>query len=83
MPQITGRRCSRDLVLLVASAIIGLPAALLAACPIKGQLFGLDPRDPLTFTCAVGVLLGAGAVAGFLPAWGAASKEPTMALRCE
>ena len=71
------------LVMLAAGATVGLPAALAAARLIKSQLFGLDPSDPSTVACAAVVLFGAGALAGFLPAWRAASVEPTLALRSE
>jgi ABC-type antimicrobial peptide transport system permease subunit len=71
------------LVLLAAGAAIGVPAALAAARLIKSLLFGLDPSDPLTIACATVVLFAAGALAGFLPAWRAASVQPTQALRCE
>jgi predicted permease len=68
-------------VLLVAGAAIGVPAALAAARLIKNLLFGLTPSDPLTIACATAVLCAAGALAGFLPARRAASLEPTLALR--
>jgi predicted permease len=71
------------LVLLAAGVAVGVPAALMAARLIKSLLFGLGPSDPLTITCAIVVLFFSGAVAGFLPAWRAASIEPTLALRSE
>jgi predicted permease len=71
------------LALLAAGAAIGVPAALAAARLIKSLLFGLEPSDPLTITCATAVLFAAGALAGFLPARRAASIEPTLALRSE
>lgn len=71
------------LVLLVAGAAIGVPAALAAARLLKSQLFALDPSDPLTIACATVVLFAAGALAGFLPSRRAASVEPTLALRSD
>jgi ABC-type antimicrobial peptide transport system permease subunit len=44
-------------------------------------LFGLAPRDPLTFTTAVLVLLFAGLIAGWVPARRAARIDPVSALR--
>ncbi len=71
------------LVLLIAGAAVGIPAALAAARLIKSLLFAVGPSDPLTIACATLVLFAAGALAGFLPAWRAASVEPTLALRSE
>jgi putative ABC transport system permease protein len=48
---------------------------------IAAMLYGLEPRDPLTFAGAA-VLLGAiSAVAGWLPAWRASRLEPAQVLR--
>jgi predicted permease len=44
-------------------------------------LFGLAPRDPLTFTTAVLVLVFAGLLAGWFPARRAARIDPVSALR--
>jgi ABC-type antimicrobial peptide transport system permease subunit len=44
-------------------------------------LFGMTPRDPLTFTIAVLALLLAGLVAGWFPARRAARIDPVSALR--
>jgi predicted permease len=71
------------LLLLVAGAAVGVPAALAAARLIKSLLFAVDPSDPLTIACATLVLFAAGGLAGFLPARRAASVEPTLALRSE
>jgi predicted permease len=69
------------LLLLAGGTVIGLSAALAAGRLIRSFLFGLSPWDPLTITCAIFILLAAGALAGFLPARRAASAEPTTALR--
>lgn len=71
------------LVLLAAGAVIGVPAALATARLVKTLLFGLDPWDLLTITCAMIAPFAAGAFASFLPARRAASAEPTLALRCD
>jgi ABC-type lipoprotein release transport system permease subunit len=44
-------------------------------------LFGLRPRDPLTFSMACGVLVLAAVAAGWLPARRAARTDPIRALR--
>jgi ABC-type lipoprotein release transport system permease subunit len=57
--------------------------ALALAELIRSQLFGLDPRDPLTLVGATLVLTVAAGLAGFLPAYRASSVNPTTALRQE
>jgi ABC-type lipoprotein release transport system permease subunit len=57
--------------------------ALALADLLRSQLFGLDPRDPLTLLGAALVLTVAGGLAGFLPAFRASSVNPTTALRQE
>jgi predicted permease len=46
-------------------------------------LFGLSPEDPPTIAFATGLLLLASVIAGFVPAWRAASIEPVCALRIQ
>lgn len=70
-------------VMLVAGLGVGVPLALVLADLIRSQLFGLDPRDPLTLLGAALVLTVAGGLAGFLPAFRASSVNPTTALRQE
>jgi len=74
----------REVVVLIAAGVVaGVPAALAAAHLVKNILFGLEPSDPMTIVGAVVVLFTAGGLAGLLPAWRAASVEPTVALRSE
>jgi predicted permease len=71
------------LTLVGVGVVIGLPAAMLASQLLASQLFGLRPRDPLTFS-AVCLVLALVAVAGsYLPARRAASVDPMQALRTE
>lgn len=62
---------------------IGIPLALLAGRLVSGQLYGVQPYDPLSLGLAVLILAGAAALAGFIPARRAASIEPMKALRTE
>jgi putative ABC transport system permease protein len=61
----------------------GLPGALLAASAIRGLLFGVPPFDVATFAAAMTLLLGASAVASWLPARRAMRIDPSEALRTE
>jgi ABC-type antimicrobial peptide transport system permease subunit len=70
-------------VIIGAGLLAGLLLALSLASLVRSQLFGLNPRDPLTFIgSAVGLTLAAG-LAGFLPALRASGVDPTTALRHE
>jgi predicted permease len=68
------------LLVLAAGAVLGLPAAVAAARVLRSLLFALGPSDPATIVCATATLVGAGALAGFLPARRAASLSPMDAL---
>jgi ABC-type antimicrobial peptide transport system permease subunit len=67
--------------LVLAGVAIGGAMAYWASGLIAALLFGLGPRDPLTFAIAVGVLALAGALAGWLPARRAARIDPVRVLR--
>jgi putative ABC transport system permease protein len=63
--------------------VIGLAGAAAASSLLRSLLFGVSPFDPLVLTlAAIGVLLLAVA-ASALPAFSAASVDPTQALRGE
>ena len=44
-------------------------------------VWGLQPRDPVTFTTAAAILTVVGLVAGWVPAWRAARMNPLEAIR--
>ena len=44
-------------------------------------LYGLQPRDPMTFIGAAAVLMAIGLLAGWIPARRAARIDPTVVLR--
>ena len=67
--------------LMVAGVVIGAGLAWWASSYIATLLFGLGPRDPITFATAVAVLGMAGALAGWLPARRAARIDPVRVLR--
>lgn len=50
---------------------------------VRGQLYGVEPLDPLTLGCSLLVLAVAAFVACLLPALRAASVDPMVALRAE
>jgi len=63
--------------------LIGLGLALLVGQALRSQLYGISPRDTITFA-GVGLLLAAVAlVASLVPARRAAGVDPMIALRSE
>jgi ABC-type antimicrobial peptide transport system permease subunit len=69
--------------LVVAGAVAGLAAALVLSGLMKGLLFGIGPRDPLTFVAAPAILVTVAMVAAYVPARRAARVSPMEALRTE
>jgi predicted permease len=71
------------LVMVVAGAAIGLPAALAVTRYASSLLYGITPRDPLSATGATLLLLTVALLASYLPAHRASRVEPNIALRAE
>jgi ABC-type antimicrobial peptide transport system permease subunit len=71
------------LALAVVGIAISVPAALGASKLVESFLFGMKGNDPWALTVAVATLLGAAAVAGYVPARKAARVDPMVALRHE
>lgn len=71
--------------LLVAGSGIaaGVVASLAATRLLTGQLYGVKPADPATFTAVTLLLLAVAALASYLPARRAAAVSPVRALRRE
>jgi ABC-type antimicrobial peptide transport system permease subunit len=61
----------------------GLLIALVSAGMMESMLFGLQPRDPVTFSIAFFMVTLVSLAASFLPARQAASIAPMRALRTE
>jgi putative ABC transport system permease protein len=67
---------------LVGSGIaVGSLAALGITRLLAGLLYGVSSNDPLTFVAAPVILLGAAALACWIPARDAARIDPVVALR--
>ena len=74
----------REVLALAAVGIaISVPAALGASKLVASFLFGMKPNDPWALTVAVGTLLAAALVAGYVPARKASRIDPMVALRHE
>ncbi len=62
---------------------IGIAGALAATRTVASLLFGVAPRDPLSFVFAVLAMLAVALLAAAIPARRASRVEPTIALRYE
>jgi predicted permease len=63
--------------------VLALPATWFLTRLVQSQLYGVEPRDPLSFSIAVGGLLAVAIVAGALPARRASRVDPAEVLRYE
>ena len=66
-----------------AGIAAGIAAALFLTRLMEGLLFGVAPRDPLTFVAVSAILLVIAVVASLIPALRAARVDPLEALRAE
>ena len=71
------------MLLVSAGLLVGLGVAALASELIARLLFGVAPRDPLSFAAGVAVLLLVALVSSLLAARRAASVDPVVALRSD
>lgn len=62
---------------------VGVGLALFIGSLLASELYGITPRDPLTFGSVVLLLLLVAFVACYLPAYRATSINPNISLRCE
>jgi putative ABC transport system permease protein len=69
--------------LAVAGALGGMVGAVAVTRLLRGMLFGVTPLDPAAYVGAGALLLGAAALACYLPARRAARLDPVRALRAE
>ena len=69
--------------MVIIGAAAGLAVALALSGLMTSLLFGIGPRDPLTFVAAPAVFLAVALVAAYVPARRAAMVSPMEALRAE
>jgi len=62
---------------------IGLTGAILASRAIVTLLFGISRLDPITYLGVMALLAGVSVIACSIPAWRAASVDPSITLRSE
>jgi putative ABC transport system permease protein len=69
--------------LLAVGLVLGTASALLASGVIRGLLFGVGPRDPITFAGVIVVMAIVGLIACWIPARRAARIDPAIAMRAQ
>jgi putative ABC transport system permease protein len=74
----------RQAVILASIGVaIGIGGALALARVVEGMLFGVNARDPITYSWVSGLLIAIASLAAYVPARRAARIAPSVALRCE
>jgi predicted permease len=73
----------QGLKLVVLGLVLGAVGAVAMTRVVSSLLFAVEPTDPLTFGAMALVLLGAAALACFLPARRVTGIDPLIALRSE
>jgi putative ABC transport system permease protein len=73
----------QGLVLVGMGLVVGVAGALALTRWLATLLFGVRPADPASFAVVAVLLLGAGALASYIPARRATKVDPMVALRYE
>jgi putative ABC transport system permease protein len=81
--QVEGLVVREGMRMAAAGLALGLPAAGASARLLQSQLFGVTPRDPLSYTIAVSLLAAAAVAASWIAARKATSASPLEVLRAE
>jgi putative ABC transport system permease protein len=71
------------LALIAGGAAVGIAGAWMVTRYLQSMLYGVAPRDPVTFVAATLVLIAIGAIACYVPARRATWIDPNVALRDE
>jgi ABC-type antimicrobial peptide transport system permease subunit len=69
--------------MIAAGTAIALPCVAALGRLVESQLFGVKPTDPIAIGAATLLLASATLGAALIPAWRAATVNPTDALRFE
>jgi predicted permease len=80
---ITGMSVRQGLLLAGVGVLCGFAVALGVTRLLGSLLFHVSPMDPVTYISACGALVGAAALASYLPSRRTASVDPAEALRAE
>ena len=81
--ELLGLVLRQGLTLAAAGVVVGGAASLLLVRFLERLLYGVRPRDPVTFAVVVIVLLAVSVGASWAPAWRATRVSPLEAIRGE
>ena len=70
-------------IVIGAGIAIGVAGSLMLSGPLTALVYGVGARDPLALSLALVVLMLAGLIASWVPAWRASRVNPIVALRYE
>ena len=74
----------REVLVLAGGALaLGVPIALVTSKFVGSRLYQVKPNDPVALAAAVGMILGAALLAGYIPAYRASRIDPMDAVRHE
>lgn len=71
----------QGLIPVVVGIVIGLAVAFAGTRALASLLFGIEARDPISFTVAAAFLVGVALLATLIPALRAARVDPLVALK--
>jgi ABC-type antimicrobial peptide transport system permease subunit len=77
------RFLSRTLGVVTVGAVAGMAGALVAGGVLERLLYGVSPRDPVTLLAAPAVVLGAAALAIWIPVMRYTRVDPAVTMRAE
>jgi predicted permease len=80
---VVGQILRQCLTIAAGGVVVGVVAALWASRALSAFLFELSPRDPVTLTVAIALLIVTAGAAGYVPARRAASVDPARVLKAE
>ncbi|MBA4136308.1 MAG: hypothetical protein C0518_03210 [Opitutus sp.] len=81
--QVTAMVLRQSAAWIAGGLAFGLTGAALLAPQLGDLLIGVSPHDPVVLGAVATLILTAGLLAAFVPAWRAARADPMMALRAE
>ncbi|HSG09950.1 MAG TPA: ABC transporter permease [Longimicrobiales bacterium] len=82
-PMVVRQILGRALRMAALGAAVGLVGAVGLARIVSGMVWGVSPRDPLTYAAAVGVMTLVAALAAWLPAYRSSRVDPMTSLTAE
>lgn len=71
------------MTLVIAGALVGVPAALACGRLLGSMLYGVGGSDPASMAAVIALLAIVALAAGYIPAWRAMKVDPLVALRDE